>query len=78
MEIIFNCPNCSQELSVDEAGAEAIKAEYTKAMDESFDKAKAAEMFPKSRTSILAAYKAGVKIAVGTDEVAGGGEPPPG
>jgi imidazolonepropionase-like amidohydrolase len=29
--------------------------------------AKAAEMFPKSRTSILAAYKAGVKIAVGTD-----------
>jgi imidazolonepropionase-like amidohydrolase len=24
-------------------------------------------MFPKSRTSILAAYKAGVKIAVGTD-----------
>ncbi|MDP7725522.1 amidohydrolase family protein [Mycobacterium sp. TY814] len=29
--------------------------------------AKAAEMFPKSRTSILAAYEAGVKIAVGTD-----------
>ena len=29
--------------------------------------AKAAEMFLKSRTSILAAYKAGVKIAVGTD-----------
>jgi len=28
---------------------------------------KAAEMFPKSRTSILAAYEAGVKIAVGTD-----------
>src|ERR1700690_1874436 len=32
--------------------------------------AKAAEMFPKSRTSILAAYKAGVKIAVGTDAAA--------
>ena len=30
-------------------------------------RAKAAEMFPKSRTSILAAYEAGVKIAVGTD-----------
>ncbi|MHA7651869.1 metal-dependent hydrolase family protein [Mycobacterium sp. ML4] len=29
--------------------------------------AKAAEMFPKSRTSILAAYQAGVKIALGTD-----------
>src|SRR5438270_11411703 len=29
--------------------------------------AKAAEMFPKSRTSILAAHAAGVKIAVGTD-----------
>ncbi len=29
--------------------------------------AKAAEMFPKARTSILAAYEAGVKIAVGTD-----------
>src|SRR5438270_11635057 len=29
--------------------------------------AKAAEMFPKSRTSILAAHKAGVKIAVSTD-----------
>lgn len=30
-------------------------------------RAKAAEMFPKARTSILAAYRAGVKIAVGTD-----------
>ncbi|MGV9675945.1 amidohydrolase family protein [Nocardia sp. NPDC003482] len=30
-------------------------------------RAKAAEMFPKARTSVLAAYKAGVKIAVGTD-----------
>ncbi|MFD0901988.1 metal-dependent hydrolase family protein [Actinomadura sediminis] len=30
-------------------------------------KAKAAEMFPKARRSVLAAYKAGVKIAVGTD-----------
>ncbi|MBV9319521.1 MAG: amidohydrolase family protein [Mycobacterium sp.] len=29
--------------------------------------AKAAEMFPKSRISILAAHEAGVKIAVGTD-----------
>lgn len=29
--------------------------------------AKAAEMFPKARKSILAAYQAGVKIAVGTD-----------
>src|ERR1700753_3465480 len=29
--------------------------------------AKAAEMFPQSRTSILAAYKAGVKIAGGPD-----------
>ncbi|MFV2178867.1 amidohydrolase family protein [Actinomadura sp. LOL_016] len=29
--------------------------------------AKAAEMFPKARRSVLAAYKAGVKIAVGTD-----------
>lgn len=29
--------------------------------------AKAAEMFPKARTSLLAAYQAGVKIAVGTD-----------
>ncbi|WP_067693625.1 metal-dependent hydrolase family protein [Nocardia jejuensis] len=29
--------------------------------------AKAAEMFPKARTSVLAAYQAGVKIAVGTD-----------
>lgn len=29
--------------------------------------AKAAEMFPRARTSVLAAYKAGVKIAVGTD-----------
>ncbi|WP_410872813.1 metal-dependent hydrolase family protein [Nocardia sp. A7] len=29
--------------------------------------AKAAEMFPKARTSVLAAYRAGVKIAVGTD-----------
>ncbi|OBH40567.1 metal-dependent hydrolase family protein [Mycobacterium mantenii] len=29
--------------------------------------AKAAEMFPKARTSILAAYEAGVKIAIGTD-----------
>ena len=29
--------------------------------------AKAAEMFPKARTSILAAHEAGVKIAVGTD-----------
>lgn len=29
--------------------------------------AKAALMFPKARTSVLAAYKAGVKIAVGTD-----------
>ncbi|OBI09889.1 metal-dependent hydrolase family protein [Mycobacterium scrofulaceum] len=29
--------------------------------------AKAAEMFPKARTSIVAAYEAGVKIAVGTD-----------
>src|ERR1700759_2990934 len=29
--------------------------------------AKAAEMFPRSRKSILAAYEAGVKIAVGTD-----------
>lgn len=29
--------------------------------------AKAAEMFPKSRTSILAAHQAGVKIALGTD-----------
>jgi len=29
--------------------------------------AKAAEMFPKARTSIKAAYDAGVKIAVGTD-----------
>src|SRR5699024_1142651 len=29
--------------------------------------AKAAEMFPKARTSLLAAYEAGVKIAVGTD-----------
>ncbi|WP_067862962.1 metal-dependent hydrolase family protein [Nocardia shimofusensis] len=29
--------------------------------------AKAAVMFPKARTSVLAAYKAGVKIAVGTD-----------
>lgn len=29
--------------------------------------AKAAEMFPKARTSVLAEYKAGVKIAVGTD-----------
>ena len=28
---------------------------------------KAAEMFPKARTSIKAAYEAGVKIAVGTD-----------
>ncbi|OBH29332.1 amidohydrolase [Mycobacterium sp. E342] len=28
---------------------------------------KAAEMFPKARTSILAAHEAGVKIAVGTD-----------
>ncbi|WP_026401991.1 metal-dependent hydrolase family protein [Actinomadura rifamycini] len=30
-------------------------------------KAKAAEMFPKARRSVLAAYEAGVKIAVGTD-----------
>lgn len=30
-------------------------------------KDKAAQMFPKARTSVLAAYKAGVKIAVGTD-----------
>lgn len=30
-------------------------------------RAKAAEMFPKARQSVLAAYKAGVKIAVGTD-----------
>lgn len=30
-------------------------------------RAKAAEMFPKARTSVLAAYRAGVKIAVGTD-----------
>lgn len=30
-------------------------------------KAKAAEMFPKARSSVLAAYKAGVRIAVGTD-----------
>ncbi|TDC71824.1 amidohydrolase family protein [Actinomadura sp. GC306] len=30
-------------------------------------RAKAAEMFPRARTSVLAAYKAGVKIAVGTD-----------
>ncbi|MBV9512958.1 MAG: amidohydrolase family protein [Mycobacteriaceae bacterium] len=29
--------------------------------------AKAAEMFPKARTSVKAAYEAGVKIAVGTD-----------
>ena len=29
--------------------------------------AKAAEMFPKARTSIKAAHEAGVKIAVGTD-----------
>jgi imidazolonepropionase-like amidohydrolase len=29
--------------------------------------AKAAEMFPKARTSLVAAYQAGVKIAVGTD-----------
>lgn len=29
--------------------------------------AKAAVMFPRARTSVLAAYKAGVKIAVGTD-----------
>ncbi|WP_433710483.1 amidohydrolase family protein [Nocardia sp. CA-084685] len=29
--------------------------------------AKAAEMFPKARTSVRAAYEAGVKIAVGTD-----------
>ncbi|MGW0637918.1 amidohydrolase family protein [Nocardia salmonicida] len=29
--------------------------------------AKAAQMFPRARTSVLAAYKAGVKIAVGTD-----------
>ncbi|WP_040700291.1 metal-dependent hydrolase family protein [Nocardia vinacea] len=29
--------------------------------------AKAAEMFPKARTSVRAAYQAGVKIAVGTD-----------
>ncbi|QFG26117.1 amidohydrolase family protein [Actinomadura sp. WMMB 499] len=29
--------------------------------------AKAAEMFPKARRSVLAAYEAGVKIAVGTD-----------
>jgi imidazolonepropionase-like amidohydrolase len=29
--------------------------------------AKAAEMFPKARTSVKAAYAAGVKIAVGTD-----------
>ncbi|MEV0685393.1 amidohydrolase family protein [Nocardia sp. NPDC050378] len=29
--------------------------------------AKAAVMFPKARTSVLSAYKAGVKIAVGTD-----------
>lgn len=29
--------------------------------------AKAAQMFPLARTSVLAAYKAGVKIAVGTD-----------
>jgi imidazolonepropionase-like amidohydrolase len=29
--------------------------------------AKAAEMFPKARTSVKAAYDAGVKIAVGTD-----------
>ncbi|MGV7356010.1 amidohydrolase family protein [Mycobacterium kansasii] len=29
--------------------------------------AKAAEMFPRARTSMLAAYRAGVKIAVGTD-----------
>jgi imidazolonepropionase-like amidohydrolase len=28
---------------------------------------KAAEMFPKARTSLKAAYEAGVKIAVGTD-----------
>ena len=32
--------------------------------------AKAAEMFPKARTSIKAAYEAGVKIAVGTDALA--------
>lgn len=30
-------------------------------------RAKAAEMFPRARTSIVAAYHAGVKIAVGTD-----------
>lgn len=30
-------------------------------------KAKAAEMFPKARTSVKAAYDAGVRIAVGTD-----------
>ncbi|UGQ13431.1 amidohydrolase family protein [Yinghuangia sp. ASG 101] len=30
-------------------------------------KAKAAEMFPKAKESVLAAYKAGVKIAVGSD-----------
>ncbi|WP_181696113.1 amidohydrolase family protein [Nocardia sp. GTS18] len=29
--------------------------------------AKAAQMFPRARTSVLAAYRAGVKIAVGTD-----------
>jgi len=29
--------------------------------------AKAAEMFPRARASVLAAYKAGVRIAVGTD-----------
>jgi imidazolonepropionase-like amidohydrolase len=29
--------------------------------------AKAAEMFPRARASVLAAYQAGVKIAVGTD-----------
>ena len=29
--------------------------------------AKAAEMFPRARKSVLAAYEAGVKIAVGTD-----------
>ncbi|OBA70343.1 amidohydrolase [Mycobacterium sp. 1554424.7] len=29
--------------------------------------AKAAEIFPRARTSVLAAYEAGVKIAVGTD-----------
>ena len=57
------------ENTVDDAGAEAIKVEYTKAMDESFDKARAAEAARLAAGEHMDAFRGSTALAVSSSSM---------